>query len=345
MSGLTHRSRRILYAAITEYIATGEPVGSRRIAKRYGIQLSAATIRNVLADLEDSGLLRQPHTSAGRIPTDHGFRVFVDALVRMREVSERDQKAILDEIAALKPGADLLQATGEILSSVTGAAAVVVAPRPEEEKLQRLHFMPLQATTLLAVMVTTSGVVQNRLVELRRQTDSAELERVNNLLADLLSDPMSLREVRETLAEEASEQRDLLADLTSNAEKVVSATLEEESPARVHVEGQGRLFDRPEFLDPEKIKRYLKALDDQERLLGLLDETLISKGVRVLIGAEANLGDVDDVSVISSTYTRSGGSRGTLGVIGPSRMDYGKIVPLVEFIAGAVSSALDQTDD
>ncbi|MEM9068586.1 MAG: heat-inducible transcriptional repressor HrcA [Myxococcota bacterium] len=339
MSELTFRTRRILYATITEYIATGEPVGSRRLSKRYGINLSPATIRNVLADLEDAGYLHQPHASAGRVPTDMGFRVFVDALVQMREVSAQDRGAVLDRLRNLAPGTDVLREAGELLSALTGAAAVVTTPRPEEEALVQLRFMPLREGQLLAVLVTAGGAVQNRV--LVADVSEVELERVNNLLAELLaSNALSLVGVRAALRKEVDEQRGVVEDARAIVEVAVGAS----QPVEMVIEGQGRLFDRPEFLDADKIRRYLRAFDDKERLLTLLGETLASGGVRVLIGSEANLEDVKDVSVISTPYATTG-SAGSIGIIGPTRMDYGKVVPLVDFTAKVVSKVLQGDEE
>ena len=250
MAELTYRTRRILYATITEYIATGEPVGSRRLAKGYGIELSPATIRNVLSDLEDAGFLAQPHTSAGRVPTDKGFRVFVDALVQMREVPDDDRAAILQRLKNLEPGTDVLKEAGELLSALTGAAALITAPRPEEERLAQLRFMPLREGQLLAVLVTTTGAIQNRVVRVEDPVDERQLERVNNLLAETLQDgASSLVGMRDSLAKEMEQQRDVAED----ARAIIAAVMNETTPTKMVIEGQGRLFDRPEFVDADKI--------------------------------------------------------------------------------------------
>lgn len=342
LTELTYRARRILYAAITEYIATGEPVGSRTLAKRYGINLSPATIRNVLSDLEEAGLVRQPHTSAGRVPTEKGFRLFVDALVQMREVAAEDRAAVLQRLRGLVPGSDVLKETGEVLSALTGAAGVVTAPRAEQEQLSQLRFMRLRSDQLLVVLVTRAGAVENRVVTVEGEIEDRVLERVNNLLDELLtSQTRSLASVRDALAAEMDAERGTIEQLRMEARRMVDAAAVggEDRPAKVVIEGQGRLFDRPEFLDGEKIRSYLRAFDDKERLLGLLEDTLVSGGVRVLIGQEAGLGAVDDVSLVATSYGRSGAA-GTIGVIGPTRMDYAKVVPLVGFTAKVMGDIL-----
>lgn len=344
MSGeLTFRRRRILYAALTEYIATGEPVGSRRLAKRYGINLSPATIRNVLSDLEDGGYLAQPHTSAGRVPTDKGFRVFIDALVQMREVPAADKAHILARLRDLRPGQDdIVREAGRVLASMTDAAAVVLAPRPDQERLSQLRFMVLGQGQLLAVMVTRGGAVQNRILRLP-SPDPAELERLHNLLDELVPGK-TLLELRDTLSREMDSERHRYDALRRHAATIVEAIPDADASAEVHIEGQGNLFERPEFGDAGKIRSYMRAFEERERILELIEHTVGSAGVQVLVGTEASFGDITDVSVIASHYGQ-GESPGALGVIGPARMDYAKVVPLVDFTAQVVGELYGRGDE
>jgi heat-inducible transcriptional repressor len=343
---LTYRSRKILYAVITEYIATGEPVGSRKLSRRYGFTLSPATIRNELSDLEEAGYLTQPHTSAGRVPTDAGFRVFVDALVQMREVSAEDKASIVARMRELRPGEhDVIAETGKLLSALTDAAVVITAPRPEEEQLTQLRFIPLREGQLLAVLVTESGAVQNRVVPLAAPIDAPGVEQMNNFLAELLQG-RSLLELRVALADQMAGQRDQIDQLRQRAKLVVEATVEGvPRKNEVIIEGQGRLFDRPEFADAEKIRSFLRTFEEKEQLLELLDRTLAAGGVHVVIGVEANLGDVQDISLISASYRKAGHATGTLAVVGPTRMDYGKLVPIVGFTARTLTELLNGDED
>ncbi|MCA9602309.1 MAG: heat-inducible transcriptional repressor HrcA [Polyangiales bacterium] len=345
---LSFRARRILYSVITEYIATGEPVGSRKLSRRYGLQLSPASIRNVLADLEDAGYLVQPHTSAGRVPTDRGFRLFVDALVQMREVSADDRAAIASRLSALSPAHDdQIREAGRLLASMAGTAALLSPPRAEDEKLAQVRFVFVKPRRILAVLVTGRGSVQNRVVELDRDISPSELEQVHNYLSELV-DGHSLAEVRANLADRVETERPEYVVLRRHALEMVKATISGAgAKGEVVIEGQGLLFDRPEFSDPEKIRAFVRTFEEKERLLGLLDQTLRAGGVQVLIGTEANLGDVADVSLISARYQAEGGATGSVGIIGPARVDYGKLVPLVEFTARMLSSegADDDGDD
>jgi heat-inducible transcriptional repressor len=340
MPELLYRSRRILYAAVTEYITSGEPVGSRKLARRYGLDVSPATIRNELADLEEQGYLVQPHTSAGRVPTDKGFRAFVDALVRMRDVQPEDKAALLGRMSQLTPGVDdLPREAGRLLSSLTGGAAVVHTPPPTEQRVTQLRFLPLRAGQLLAVLVTNRGTVENRVVSVAREPDASELERLHNYLTPLLGE-RTLSELRAHVARAASDER---SEFTERARQMVEATaLAGSAPRAVVIEGQTRLLGQPDFASVEKMRGVLNVLEERERLLELLDRTLAAGGVQVLIGAETQLVEAQDLALITATYGQEGGAAGTLGVIAPSRTDYQKVVPLVGFAADLVTDLLEQ---
>jgi heat-inducible transcriptional repressor len=338
---LDERHRRILFAVVTEYIASGKAVSSRRIAKRYAIKLSPATIRNVLADLEDAELLHQPHTSAGRLPTDAGFRCFVDAMATAGEISDAHRTALLRRLQDLEPGADAVRETGQLLSRLTGTATIIAQPAVGEATLDQLRFMRLSSGRTLAVLVTRSGAVENRVVVTELDVDDHSLERVNNYLAELVGG-RTLQAVRDVLAVRLATEKSQYQVLRKQAQQMVEATVEGQMErARVVIEGQGALFDRPEFGDAEKIRRYLSAFEEKQKLLELLEQTLLTDGVQVFIGSETALDDVDDISVISSPYRRDGTRIGSFGIVGPTRMDYKKYVPLVGFAADVLSDVLD----
>ncbi len=338
---LNERHRRILFAVVTEYIATGQPVGSRRIAKRYAIKLSPATIRSALADLEELELLHQPHTSAGRLPTDAGFRCFVDAMATAAEISSAHRTALIRRLQNLEPGDDAVRETGQLLSRLTGTATIIAQPPVAESSLDQIRFMRLTGGRTLAVLVTRSGAVENRVVVTELDVGDRELERVNNYLADLVGG-RTLREVRDALAVRLATEEGQYRALRRQARRMVEATVEGQmDTGRVVIEGQGALFDRPEFGDAEKIRRYLSAFEEKQKLLELLEQTLEVDGVQVFIGSEAALDEVDDISVISSPYRRDGARIGSFGIVGPTRMDYKRYVPLVGFAADVLSDVLD----
>ena len=338
---LDERHRRILFAVVTEYIASGRAVSSRRVAKRYAVKLSPATIRSVLVDLEDAELLHQPHTSAGRVPTDAGFRCFVDAMATAGEISDAHRTAMIRRLQDLEPGADAVRETGQLLSRLTGTATIIAQPPVAEANLDQLRFMRLSSGRTLAVLVTRSGGVENRVVVTKLDVDDHSLERVNNYLADLVRG-RTLRSVRDVLAVRLASEQGQYQVLRQQAQQMVEATVEGEMErTQVVIEGQGALFDRPEFGDAEKIRAYLNAFEEKQKLLELLEQTLLADGVQVFIGSEAALDGVGDISVISSPYRRDGASIGSFGIVGPTRMDYKKYVPLVGFAADVLSDILD----
>lgn len=337
---LGYRARKILFAVVSDYIATGEPVGSRRLSKRYGLNLSPATIRNELADLEDAGCVSSPHTSAGRVPTEIGFRIFIDAIAQMREVAEVDRVAILARMGQLRPGVDdVVREAGRLLASLTGAAALVTRPRPELDALTQLRFVPLSASSILAVIVTRSGTIQNRVVALTEPLDPSELERLQNYVTEL-AQGRTLSELRAILAEAVAGDRGVYDKFKRRARQMVDAAAGPEEREMV-IEGQGALFDRPEFESSEKMRGFLRAFEEKERLVGLLDRTIAASGVTVLVGSEANLVGVPDIGMISAAYRAGGQGAGTVGLVGPARLDYGKLMPLVGFMSEVISGVLD----
>jgi heat-inducible transcriptional repressor len=340
MSELHYRARNILYAAITEFISTGEPVGSRTLAKKYGLDLSPASIRNVLADLEDAGYLHQPHTSAGRIPTDKALRFFIDSLMQMQPVSTEERERIAVRFEALLPGLGWTRESGRLLSELTGTA-VVVAPKREMRALVQLRFIPVRPGEMLAVIILTDGSVENRFIRIERPLAEAELTRIHNLLADVI-EGRSLGEVRELFARRLQDDRVQIDSLRRRAfELGQQAVGNGEGDGRaVVIEGEALLLEHPEFSDVDRMRQLLHALNARETLLSLLDRTIASQAVQIFVGSET--GDLvgGHLSVVAATYSDQGKVAGTIGVLGPTRMDYPKVVPLVEATADAMSASL-----
>ena len=335
---LANRSRRILRALVDEYIATGDPVGSRTLSKRDDVDLSPATIRNVLADLEELGLITQPHTSAGRVPTEIGFRYFVEALVEPTEPSAEQRRFVKKRLRDAMTG-DVVAESGRVLSELTNAAVVVRSPRAEEEPLAQLHFMPLGERRLLAVAISRSGHVQNRIVPVADALKDTDLERLNNFVAELVRG-RTLSGLRDAVAREVVEGRVAVGSLATHTMAVLDAALAPHDDTSVLVEGQPALYDRKEFADVTKLRGFVRAFEDKRRWLDLLDRTLAAGGVHVVIGAEANL-PVEDISLVSARVGRANEPFGALSVVGPQRLDYAQIVPLVRFTAETVTSMLE----
>lgn len=332
----------MLYAVVSEFIATGEPVGSRTLTKKYGFDLSAATIRNVLADLEDAGYLAQPHASAGRLPTHAAFRLFVDALMQLRRLREEEASRINEWIVDLEPGADLLRETGKLLSDLSGAPAVVARANNQDRTLLKLRFIPTRPQELLSVLVFSDGTVENRFIRVERPITDAELERLHNML-EVVVEGRTLRAVRDAISLSMAEERQELALMRELGDALMRATADSPRSIDVVIEGQTRLLEQPEFGNVEHVRELFRALEDRERLVGLLDRALESDRVQVFLGEETSSAVGYPVSLVATRYQDDGGHpSGAVGVIGPARMDYPYLVPLVAATAEAVSTVISR---
>lgn len=339
MPELSLRARQILYAAVTEFVATGEPVGSRTLSKR-GIELSPASIRNVLSDLEEEGYLHQPHTSAGRVPTDRAFRFFIDALMEVQKLSKDQDERIRARLLELAPNQSVLRETGRMLSELTGTAAVVVAPRAETLTLKHMRFIRTMPGELLAVLVMSNGEVQNRF--LKDAADEDTLVKVHNLLDDV-SEGRTLGELAELFARRLATERvqhDALRKRAFELGGAAVAQVGDERTVEVVIEGRAKLIGHIDFSDASGMKGVVTALDETERLVHLLDATLAAEGATVVVGREAGELGGGQLSIVGAAYSNGRKSSGAVGVIGPTRMDYPKVVPLVEATASAVSAVM-----
>jgi heat-inducible transcriptional repressor len=341
MPELNHRARKILAAVVHEYLATGGAVGSRTVTRR-GVDLSAATVRNVMADLEEAGLLKQPHTSAGRVPTDQGLRFFVDSLLKVRSLSprERDEVRARYEFSTGELDSALREA-GRVLSDLSQQTVVVSLPRAGEDVLEHLEFMRLPSGALLAVLVTRAGHIENKLVHIDVVPDSDELERINNFLNGRLG-RRTLAEVRVLIAEELASERTAYHSLAQRALELSRSLLPESDGSEVIIEGQARLLEQAEVTDVAKMKALFRALEEKELIVGLLEKTELADGLQVFIGAEAQLGELTDFSVVAASYGTDDRPVGTLGVIGPTRMNYSKVIALVDFTAQILSNMIEK---
>lgn len=341
---MNHRTRKILFAIVSEYIGTGEPVGSRTLAKKYSLDLSPATVRNVLSDLEELGFLSQPHTSAGRVPTDKGFRFFVEGLLEMRKIASDDKEAVLRWMTALRAGQhDVLRETGRLLASMTGVAAVVTTPSPNHEPLKQIRFMELGRDQFLAVLVSRSGSVQNRVFDSVLHVSAKELQSIHNYLDDIV-EGKNLKEVHALLDRQRATIRDEYQALRRRVSQMVEASIDEnDNKPGLVIEGQQELINSPEFSDAARLRSVMKVLEERDRLLELLQETMDASGVKVAIGGES-LGEASGLSVISANYASGSSTVGAVGIIGPKRMDYGKVVPIVQFTAQTVERMLKAVD-
>ena len=337
------RAKKILHAVVSEYLATGEAVGSQTVTRRYGLEVSAATVRNVMGDLEELGLLRHAHTSGGRIPTDRGLRYYVDTLLRVRSLSTGEKDEIRERIGAVRTDLpDMMQRTSRMLRELSHLTVVVQAPRPDSDVVEHIEFVRLREGQLLAVIASSSGQIQNKLVPSDLPLPASELDRINNYLNSLVSG-LTLDQMRARLAAEIESERSVHDQLTARALQLASAAVPADtgSMPEVLVDGQSNLLSGQ--TDLERAKMMLRTLEEKDLLVRLLDRTLSAPGICVFIGAEANLADLTDISVVAAPYGSDGKPLGTIGVIGPSRMNYSRVIPLVDFTSEMIGEVLTKT--
>ena len=335
------RARHLLRTLIARYIRSGEPVGSQTLARHAGLDVSAATIRNILGDLEDAGLLSAPHTSAGRIPTAQGYRLFVDSLLQVRPLPESEVARLRGELPAGSGTQALLGSASELLSAMTHFVGVVSVPRREQFAFRRIDFVPLDGLRVLAILVFSDHDVQNRIISTRRPYDAGELERVSNYLNTHFAG-RSITDIRQTLLHELrsarSEMEGLLAQSVELAEQVLAPDRED-----MVVAGQTRLMGLQELSDLDRLRELFEAFARKREILQLLERTVDAPGVRIFIGEETGLAPLEGVSLVTASYRSGGGPDGrvlgVLGVIGPTRMAYDRIIPVVQAAADALGDA------
>lgn len=293
----------------------------------------------MLSDLDQAGFIRQPHTSAGRVPTEAGFRLFVDALAKVGQLTQEQRESVQEGLKQCGEQGGLLRATGQLLSSLTGTAALVAAPRLDTETLADIRFMHMPDGSFLAVIIAQSGTVQNRIIRLDSLVDEAELERLHNYLRPHIHG-RSLQQLRDHIAALVDAERGQYEALRRGAVQLLQSTMEVSPAVEIIVEGQQRLLDWPEFDDAEKIRSFMHAFEEKDRIVALLERALEARGVSVLIGSETELDAMEGISLVSANFRASGESAGALGVLGPQRMDYAKVMPLVGFTAEALTELL-----
>ncbi|RKZ72158.1 MAG: heat-inducible transcriptional repressor HrcA [Gammaproteobacteria bacterium] len=337
---LPERSLFLFKSLVDHFINDGQPVGSRTLARDLGLDISAATIRNVMSDLEDLGLLQSPHTSAGRIPTARGYRLFVDSLLRVGDLGNEEIHRMAEEMEAVNNTQNLMQRTSSMLSDITHLASVVMLPRIEQSTLNQVEFVSLSDNRILVIFVMSDNEVQNRIIHTARKYSASELEQAANYLNKMFSGK-DLHDVR----------KDMLAELESmkeNVNKLMQAAIEmaqqaiDTNPQDDYVlAGETNLMGVSGWGDIERLKRLFDTFNQKRDILHLLEQSINAKGVQIFIGEESGYEVLDDCSIVTSPYESEGQILGVLGVIGPTRMDYERVIPIVDLTAKMLGSALN----
>lgn len=341
LMGLDGRSHDILKAIIFFYTKDGLPVGSRTVANSLRLGISPATVRNVMADLEESGYLNQPHTSAGRIPTEKAYRYYVDCLLN-EDLPSRERSRPLDGggIPRTHDLRILLQDTSRALSEITHCAALVMSPRWETARFKQIEFIPLKKNQLLAISVTEEGLLQSRILEVGEDFSPKQLNRIAAFLNERYSG-QSLREVQREILSQMTEVKHLYDRWMPQALELAKRAMSDLGGGELYVEGAANILDLPELTDLETIKGMLGLFQEKASILKLLDRYLETERVQVYIGSENTLLGLNHCSLVLSNYRRGNQPLGTLGVLGPIRMEYEKVIPLVSHTADRLSDMLE----
>jgi heat-inducible transcriptional repressor len=336
------RAQYLLRLLIQRFIRDGQPVGSRTLSRDSEIHLSPATIRNVMSDLEHLGLISAPHTSAGRIPTSQGYRLFVDTLVRYREPSDGEMSTLRSELSEPQDDPDaLVSSVSKMLSAITSMAGVVTVPRGQQAVLRQIEFLSLSDNRVLVILVINDREVQNRILHTEHDYSASELQRAANFINEHYVGA-DLSEVRKRLIADLDTTRDsmnqAMHDIVSVAQSAMKGATSDQG--EFVIRGETNLMDFEELSDIATIRRLFDAFSRKRFMLDLLDRSINADGVQVFIGEESGYKMLDEVSVVTAPYTIGENQVGVLGVIGPTRMAYDRVVPIVDLTARLLSSAL-----
>ncbi len=336
------RAQHLLHALIQRYIRDGQPVGSRTLSKDSGLDLSPATIRNVMSDLEDMGMVSAPHTSAGRVPTPKGYRLFVDTLVRYRQPKDGD----IDELRSqIQRGVDdegaLVSSVSNLLSDFTNLAGVVTMPHAQHAALRQIEFLPLSENRILAILVINDREVQNRILHTDKDYSASELQQAANFINEHYAGK-ELSLVRERIVEDLDQTRNSMNQAMHDIIAVAQSAMSDAPDPRGEfvLAGETNLMGFAELSDVDTLRRLFDAFSRKRHILDLLDRSIHASGVQVFIGAESGYELLDDCSVVTAPYHLDDDTVGVLGVIGPTRMAYDRVVPIVDITARLLRAAL-----
>lgn len=341
-SYMDDRKKKILQAVTDDYVSTAEPVGSRTIARKYDLGISPATIRNEMADLEESGYLEQPHVSAGRVPSQKGYRFYVDFIMQTKGVSEQDKLRIRRRLEEKKRELDLItEETARILAQLSSYAAFVLSPVSKAAVLRRLELVQVDPQLILVVLVVDPGFVRTHLVITERQLKPEQLAHINGYLNSRLRD-IPLSRIGVALLKEITTELEEYNDFIEATLEAVVQLLERRQEEALFTDGQINILEQPEFREVENAKRVFDLLAEDDTVSGLLLDTMNAGDIRIIIGRESSHPSMDVCSVVSAPYEVDGVPVGAVGVLGPTRMHYAKVVAVVELVAGHLGEILSK---
>lgn len=338
---MDERKKKVLEAIVLDYIATAEPVGSRTIARKFDLGVSSATIRNEMADLEELGLIEQPHTSAGRVPSDAGYRFYVDWMMQKESLNEAQKQLIYNNLyQRIKEIEDLAQGTSHLISKLTNLASVVLTTNSGNNAFGQVHLLPYQPGTALMVVIKENGAVENHVVDVGESITPDDLQRVSAILNTKLKG-LTIDQLKSGLLAEIYSELTKQKTLISLALDIIEPILDAKDDDMVVLGGAVNMLNQPEFKNVQKLKSILKVFEETQALKRALTQD-ISEGLTVRIGGENKLEEMHDCSLVTATYQVDGRIVGAIGVLGPTRMDYAKTVGLLEFMTQGISTVLER---
>jgi heat-inducible transcriptional repressor len=343
-STLNERAREILQWAISTFVATGKPVGSRKIARRSREHLSAATVRNIMADLEEMGYLKQPHASAGRVPTDKGYRFYVDYMVDRHEVSPRDREIIDRSLLHDDSMEHLMARASQLLSRVSNNLGIVVTPQISRVALQHIQFVKLVENRILVILVSRSGLIQNRLIHVEEDFPQVDLDQAARYIVEHFKDKTLLEIKAEILQmirhEKALYNKFMQRIIVLSAQTFADSTYGVQS--ELYLDGASNLIKTPEFSDSNRMRLLFETIEEKSRLVSLISRCIQgdTQEVRITIGSENALPGIEECTLITSPYTLDDETQGSLGVLGPTRMEYARAISLVDYVAKLLGRVL-----
>ncbi len=340
---LDARKHAVLEAIVHCYNRTAEPVSSQKIVRDYDMGLSAATLRNTMADLEELGYLMHPYTSAGRVPTEQGYRVYVDRLMTNQKLSQREQQFIRDRYASSRRDfEEIMEQTSKILSAISHHIGVVLSPELHESILHRLELISIDSEHILAVLLMASGAVKNQVVSIPKNLSDVELYRINRILNEKLAG-LPLKQIRQISRDPLKLKAVFDQHLSPPITVVTQKAFALEQETHVYIDGTSNFFSHPEFGEVQKIESLFRVLEQKEQVADLLSVRQKSLGIQVLIGSENGCEGMEMCSIVRSSYRVHGNQFGTIGVIGPTRMAYPRIVSIVKFTSQTISELFEES--
>lgn len=347
MDSLNSRQELLLKALVESFISDGQPVGSTKLSRTQNIAISSATIRGVFGDLEDLGYIYSPHKSAGRVPTELGYRMFVDKMVKVQPVDINLIKKLKINLTKDHERKSIIQKTNEVLSSITELTGIISLPTQKNAELKQIDFLKLSDDKILAILINKNNDVENKIINLDRVYSSSELQEASNYLNAIISG-QSVLHIRKILLNELEEMRKDMNSIMSSAitfgKKLFLDTDDSNNESDLLVSGQTRLMNCKELSDIDTLKTLFEAFSEKNNILHLLDKSISSDGVKIFIGAESGYNVLDDCSIVSAPYRFDNDVVGVLGVIGPKRMAYDRVIPIVDITAKLLSEALKSSD-